>query len=62
MIRTQSSHCRSLGSIPGQGTNVLQAEGYSKKKKKKSFINAKIEAENLISKIIITALRNQGDR
>ena len=32
------------------------------KKKKKSFINAKIEAENLISKIIITALRNQGDR
>ena len=35
MVRTQLFHCGSLGSFPGPGTEILQMEQHSKKKKKK---------------------------
>ena len=36
VVRTPHFHCRGPGSIPGQGTKILQAERRGKKKKKKS--------------------------
>ena len=35
VIRTQHFHCQGPGSIPGQGTKILQAMQRGKKKKKK---------------------------
>ena len=35
MVRILGFHCRGLGSIPGGGTEILQATGHSQKKKKK---------------------------
>ena len=34
MVRTRRFHCRGPGSIPGQGTEILQAARRSKKKRK----------------------------
>ena len=34
MVRIPGFHCHSPGSIPGQGTDTLQAMWYAKKKKK----------------------------
>ena len=38
VIRTPQFHCRDMGSIPGQGNKVPQAEGHSQKKKKSQDI------------------------
>ena len=32
MVRTQNIHCHGLGSIPGQGTKILQAVWHSQKR------------------------------
>ena len=37
VVRTWHSHCQGPGSIPGQGTKILQAEWGGQKKKKKKF-------------------------
>ena len=31
VVRTQHFHCKVLGSIPGQGTKILQAEKHKQK-------------------------------
>ena len=35
MVRTPHFHCQGVGSIPGQGTKILQAAEYGKKKKER---------------------------
>ena len=35
VVRALRFHCRGLGSNPGRGTKILQAERHSQKKKKK---------------------------
>ena len=39
--RTQRFHCHGLGSIPGQGTKILQAAWNNRKKKKKGYLKKK---------------------
>ena len=44
VVRTRYFHCHDLGSIPGQGTKILQAiQQGQKKKKKKTFIIISLE-------------------
>ena len=42
-VRILGFHCRGLGSIPGRGTEILQAVRPSQKKKKKSFLGKYLE-------------------
>ena len=40
MVRTPSFHCRGLGSIPGWGTKIPQAEWCGQEKKKKKICSS----------------------
>ena len=48
MVRIQCFHCCGRGSIPGQGTEILQATWCDQKKKKKKKGESTLDKEKLM--------------